>query len=276
MALLNLPATGGLCTKTSAREVGQKRIKRVSHWFSKTASAQALRRDSLVLQLTSAMEAFMSTDPKEGDPPIVVAIQQGQAHDLLNHRLQDLLEVVHNDPDLNLAAATGALLATAANVIARLNEYKKYPYKFVIMCRKWFPVTYTRAVTHFLKAPAGELDVGFGLQLQGLALAQVGELQQRAFMLSDVVQELLEGAAVAFFSHSLAAERAAAEVKRREGRNITLLGNVSMDLLCRRFTARRSAAAQRIEAASEVLQKLKRSSWQAIAWQRDDAFPKGV
>ena len=69
MALLNLPATGGLCTKTTAREVGQKRIKRVSHWFSKTASAQALRRDSLVLQLTSVMETFMSTNPKEGDPP---------------------------------------------------------------------------------------------------------------------------------------------------------------------------------------------------------------
>ena len=68
MALLNLPATGGLSTKTSAREVGQKRLKRVSRWFSKPASPQALRRDSLVLQLTSAMEAFMSTNPKEGDP----------------------------------------------------------------------------------------------------------------------------------------------------------------------------------------------------------------
>ena len=91
----------------------------------------------------------MSTNPKEGDVPIVVAIQQGKAHDLLNHRLQHLLEVVHYDPDLNLAAATGALLATAANVIARLNEYKKYPYKFVTMCSKWFPVTHGRAITLF-------------------------------------------------------------------------------------------------------------------------------
>ena len=151
MALLKLPATGGLSTKTSAREVGQKRLKRVSHWFSKPASSQALRRDSLVLQLTSAMESFMSTNPKEGDVPIVVAIQQGKAHDLLNHRLQHLLEVVHYDPDLNLAAATGALLATATNVIARLNEYKKYPYKFVTMCSKWFPATHRRAVTLFFK-----------------------------------------------------------------------------------------------------------------------------
>ena len=98
-----------------------------------------------------------------------------------------------------------------------------------------------------------------------MAIAQLGELQQRAFMLSDVVQELLEGAAVAFFSHSLAAERAAAEVKRREGRNITLLGNVSLDLLMRRFFARRSAAALRLEEAAEALKKAKFQSWSGIA-----------
>ena len=276
MALLDIPATGGFITKTSAREVGQKRLKRVSHWFPKPASPQALRRDSLVLQLTSAMESFMSTNPKEGDVPIVVAIQQGKAHDLLNNRLQHLLEVVHYDPDLNLAAATGALLATATNVIARLNEYKKYPYKFVTMSSKWFPVTYGHAITKFLAAPADDLDVGFSLQLQGLALAESGELEQRAFIMSDVVQQLLEGAADAFFLHSLAAERAAAEVKRRETSNITLLANVSMDLLCRRFTAQRSPAAQRIDAASEVLWKLKRSSLQAIAWEKCDVSPQGV
>ena len=75
MALLNLPATDGLSTKPSAREEGQKRLKRVKHWFLKPGSPQALRRGSLVLQITSAMETFMSTNPKEADPPILVAIQ---------------------------------------------------------------------------------------------------------------------------------------------------------------------------------------------------------
>ena len=87
----------------------------------------------------------------------------------------------------------------------------------------------------FLKAPAGELDVGFGLQLQGVALAQVGEMEQRGGLLSDVVQDFMEDAAIAFCSHSLVAERAAAEVKRREGRNIALLGNVlqsSLGFVC--------------------------------------------
>ena len=125
MALLNLPATGGLRAKASAREEGQQRLKRVSRWFSKPAAPQALRRDNLVLQLTSAMEAFVSKNPKEGDVPIVVAIQRGAAHDLLNERLQHLLEVMHYDPDLNLAAATGALFATAGDLIARLDAYKQ-------------------------------------------------------------------------------------------------------------------------------------------------------
>ena len=62
-----------------------KRVKRVRHFFAKPASGQVLRRDSLVLQLTSVMETFMSTNPKGGDAPILVAIQQGKAHDQPAH-----------------------------------------------------------------------------------------------------------------------------------------------------------------------------------------------
>ena len=44
---------------------------------------------------------------------------------------------------------------------------------------------------NFLRATAEELDVGFSLELQRLAFAQEGEMQQRAFMLSnDNVQKL--------------------------------------------------------------------------------------
>ena len=44
-------------------------------------------------------------NPKEGEVPILVAIQEGKAHALLNNQLQHLLDVMHHDPDLNLAAA---------------------------------------------------------------------------------------------------------------------------------------------------------------------------
>ena len=91
----------------------------------------------------------MSKNPNEGEVPILVAIQQGVAEDLLNDKLQHLLGVLHCDPDLNIAGATAALLATAADVRARLDEYKKYPYRFVVMCRKWFPGTHANAITSF-------------------------------------------------------------------------------------------------------------------------------
>ena len=179
--LLQFPATGVLRTKPSARELALKRITRIQKFFRKSASGQALRRDSLVLQLTSGVEAFMSAIPKDGEIPTLVALQQGKAHEILNKRLQRLLDVVHLDPDLNLSAATGALLGTAADLKARLDEYLKYPGKFVLMCRRWWPNTYKYYIGQFLRATTEELDVGFSLELQRLALAQEGEMQQRAF-----------------------------------------------------------------------------------------------
>ena len=101
MSLLDFPATGGFSTKQTAREEGLKRVKRVRHFFAKPAFGQVLRRDTLVLQLTSVMETFMSTNPKDGEVPILVAIQEGKAHELLNNQLQHLLDVMHHDPDLN-------------------------------------------------------------------------------------------------------------------------------------------------------------------------------
>jgi len=275
MALLGFPRDG-LAVKESARDISQKRLKRLKRFFRTPAACQALRRASLVLQLTSSVETFMSAVPKEGEPPTIVAIQQGKAHDIVERRLQHLLGVLHCDPDLNLAAATGALLATAGDLIARLNEYLRHPYRFVAMCRKWFPGTFRYAITKFLQTPEKELDAGFSGELQRLALAKDGEMSQRAFMSSDQVQAFLEETASALFANSLDAERAAAEVKRHEARNISLLANVSRDLMCRRFTQQREKRAAALDAAARRLRMLRRSGWQAIAWEKHDAAPEGV
>ena len=218
----------------------------------------------------------MSTKPKEGEPPIVAQIHMGRLGRILNEKLQTLLDVAHYDPHLDLAAATGALLETAADLNARLIFYTRCPYTVVKMVGSWFPMTYKHAVTEFLAAEAGELDAGFSLPLQELALAEGSELAQQAFLLRRNVQQFLENSAHAFFSNSLPAERAAAEVKRREGRNITLLANVSCDLICRRFAQQRLQLAEKIDRAQRQLKQLKRQSWQAIAWERYDAAPHGA
>ena len=95
----------------------------------------------------------------------------GRLDRILNEKLQDLLDVAHYDPHLDLAAATRALLETAADLNARLLFYKRYPYKFVRMIGKWFPITHKHAITEFLAAASGELDAGFSMPLQELALA---------------------------------------------------------------------------------------------------------
>ena len=170
----------------------------------------------MVLQLTSVVETFMSTQPQAGEPPIVVQILMGKVDRMLNEKLQHLLDVAHYDPHLDLTAATGALIETAADLNARLKVYKRYPYAFAKMIGRWFPTTYKHAVTDFLAALPGEFDAGFSLPLQELALAEGNELAQHALLLRRDVQTFLDNAATAFFSNSLASERAAAVVKRRD------------------------------------------------------------
>ena len=204
-----------------------------------------------------------------------LVIQKFKAHDILDERLQHLLENMHYDTGLNLGAATTALFGTAADLIVRINGYMQYPYRFVRMCRKWFCITYRHDITLFLQAEDSELDVGFALPLQAIALALDGEMRQRAFMESAAVQDWLEEVAIALFVTSLDAERQAAEVKRREGRNVSLLANVSRDLLCTRFTRQRDEQARVIDAAAKKVEALKISNWQKIAWEIHDAAPQG-
>eukprot|EP00973_Karenia_brevis_P051065 7091536-Karenia_brevis.AAC.1 len=59
MSMLDLPAEG-LNVKSSARDVTQERLAKVTRFLRNPMAAQALRRASLVLQLTSRVEDFMS------------------------------------------------------------------------------------------------------------------------------------------------------------------------------------------------------------------------
>ena len=140
----------------------------------------------------------MSTTPKEGDPPIVVQILCLQVHTLVNDRVWRVLENLHRDPKLHVGPAVTAVLATTMDLLARLNVYMGYPFRFARICCKWFPATYQRAITQFLAERSDALDAGFSLQLQEMALAQPSEMQERAFLTSDGVQAFLEEGAGLF------------------------------------------------------------------------------
>ena len=138
------------------------------------------------------------------------------------------------------------------DLIARLDTYLAYPYKFALMCRKWFPKRqYQSAISEFLQASPKELDKGFSLPLQEMALSQNDEMRQRGFLLSDAVQEFLEEAAEALLLNSLHAERAGAKVKRYEVRQLSLLSNVSRELLHKQFVKCRERQALEMERCAE-------------------------
>ena len=168
----------------------------------------------------------MSAKPEEGAPPKVVALQLRRAHHIVDRRLQRLLGALHSDPDLNLGAATGALLASAGDLLARLDAYLLYPHRCFSMCRRWLPATAVQAVTAFLQAPDEDLDLGFSLPLQRLASARGSEAEQKAFLLSTPVQDFLEEAAISFCSTSLAAERTGATENRRGAKRPSCLHSI--------------------------------------------------
>ena len=78
MDLLEFPLTG-LRVKGTGRERTQLRLKKVKQVFGNQLASQVLRRDSLVLQLTGAVDTFICTDPQEGEPPKLVHIFRGDA-----------------------------------------------------------------------------------------------------------------------------------------------------------------------------------------------------
>ena len=66
--------------KIKPQEENQKRLKLVGKFFERPEAKQALRRASLVFQLTGGLEAIASSKAKAGEPPRIVAMVKGEAH----------------------------------------------------------------------------------------------------------------------------------------------------------------------------------------------------
>ena len=83
MDLLKYPLQG-FQVKATARERTQARIEKVRTFFGKPLASQVLRRASLVLQLTSAVEAYIIKNPDKGEPPKLVELLKLKAHVIIN------------------------------------------------------------------------------------------------------------------------------------------------------------------------------------------------
>jgi len=111
-------AATGARAATGAQPQNQLRLKKVLRFFANRDCDQALRRSSLVLQLTGGVEAFMSKGEKDGEEPKVVSLVRGVVHLEVLRRLRRIMAELHRDPVLDAAAATGVLWGAASDLFS--------------------------------------------------------------------------------------------------------------------------------------------------------------
>ena len=91
--------------------------------------------------MTGGVEAMLSENAKEGEPPPIVRLCRGEGVKLVAERLRRIVAsiAVGDDPDLEIAPAMGVLLAVSMELIIRLRRYQEYPFKLCLLSTKWFP-----------------------------------------------------------------------------------------------------------------------------------------
>ena len=277
MGIIGLPSNVFRVFSCTPREENQKRICRVLAFYRDPEAPQALRRASLVLQLTGVVEALTSSKPKEGEPPLAVALARGDGHRLVTDRMQYLFTHIQHDPVLEIGPAVTALLATAADLVLRLNTYLQWPFKIGFMCKKWFPATYLRAISSFVCSRSEQLDIGFSLQLQDLALAQGSEMQAISWLATGALQNFMSEVVDELVASSMEVERRHAHVKKWETSKVSNISTASRNLICARFAAWRDHAAHTLANAAEKLERARRCGASAIACQQHPTLmPQGV
>ena len=154
--------------------------------------------------------------------PAVVALARGDVHNEVIKRLQRIIGALHLDPNLDLAASLGVLMACASDLLLRLDIYMQFPFLLALLCRAWSPTTYITACVLFVRADPLLLDEGCSLPFQEIALAESegDELEAVNWLASDAVQEFLVEVSNVMLLNSFDAERGAAVAKHLVARKV--------------------------------------------------------
>jgi len=275
MKLIALPQAAFEVQGVRMRTKGQTRLKKVRAFFEDPNADQALRRSSLVLQLTGTVEAEMSKNLTGDEVPTAVRLVRRELHNLVELRLARMLGELHQDPTLDHVAATGALLGTAADLVLRLDDYLRYPLAVCRLCRRWFPTDFLKSCAAFLVEDAANLDFGFGLPFQVIALKHGSDIQCVNWLASSPVQDFLVEVVVYLFTHSLAAERKHNRVKNWLARKLSHIASVSNNLICGEYHKWRLEKSRAIEEAAEELRRARRITQTSLLWKHEQARPKG-
>ena len=227
-----------------------------------------------MLQLTGAVTSF--TARKDTAVPMLVQLARGDCHDMVESSLRDILGKLWRDPQLDVAAATGALLATAMDLHGRLDTYQAYPGRLSFLCRLWHPHTYFASIREFVDAHGDTLDVGLSLALQHLARRDRTEEGAVAFLASRPVQAALESMFSAASVTSLDVERHHAQAKIWEAARLVPVGTAARNALLHRYARERQAVCDEVAAADREYMKSKFTSRGSLAWKTAVSRPVGL
>ena len=263
--------------KIKPRPENMKRLELVLKFFKHADAGQTLRRCSLTFQLTGSVEALLSEtvekkDPNNPDgpplPPLVVRLCKNAAVQVVQGRMRDIACSIaaYDDPDLDIGAATGTLVATSMELIIRLARFKDYSFALCRMSKTYFPVEKLRHIHAFLHTVPEQLDTGCGLIIHNRAWEEGDEQAATRWLLSPPVQAMLDRLAEVLLTTSLEVERRHAQIKKWEGSKLVHIANASRNAIATRFLRWRTQQCDHLATLERGLHKLVRTNLQALRW----------
>ena len=159
---------------------------------------------------------------KDGDgrplPPLVVRLCNNAAVQVVHDRMRNIARslAAYDDPELDIGAATGTLLATSMELLLRMGRLKDYPFALCRLSKTHFPVDKLRHLRVFLNIGVEQLDVGCGLEIHTRAWEEGTESGATVWLLSSTVQTMIDRLVDVVLRTSLEAERRHAQVKKWE------------------------------------------------------------
>ena len=249
------------------RAENQRRLLAVRGFLLDPGAQQYLRRCSLCLQLTGIATSITGQTAAPRAVPLLVRLGQRAVQTAVSARLRELLVSLHEDPELDKAAALTSLLATAADIELRFAQYEGYPTALWKVTAAFNPEGYPQAALDFIGARPNTLDVGFSLQLHAAANSAGNDYDAVAFMTSDRVQSILQLFLESAAATTLEVERRHAQAKRSEQSRVIHMASASRNCLLRRFLAGAAAASAARREADGQLQRALRTNVQSLAWQ---------
>ena len=277
MSFIDMPKHAFKVRTMKPRQENQKRIRAVESFFKHAEAPQTLRRTCLAFQLTGGVEAMASANPATGDTPVVVRLVRGEATTLLEGRCQDMFAAMATcDPLLDIAPAVSVLLSTAMDMRLRIKVFIDYPIALCRLSKRFFPYAYLSSAREFLRTPVEKLDVCVGAQLQAMAWRKGSELVACKWLLSNQVQDLLDGICLVAMANSLPVERRHSEVKKWEASKLTHIAAASRNAIAMRFLRWRGEQCLLVDAKQKELRRSVRTNLQSLAWKEVENRPVGL